>query len=86
MKTTVPIFSQPKEFYAPKYNNTQADDLQKPDLRSVIHWQPILKTEGLGISKTSFYNADIAGEMMVILEAIGNDGAIGYQEYSYKVE
>ncbi|OYX25979.1 MAG: hypothetical protein B7Z06_06410 [Flavobacteriales bacterium 32-35-8] len=86
MKTTIPIFSQPKEFYAPKYNNIQADDLQKPDLRSVIHWQPILKTDDSGIGKTSFYNADIAGEMMVVIEAIGDDGAIGYEEYVYKVE
>jgi len=86
MKTTIPVFSQPKEFYTPKYNNIQADDLQKPDLRSVIHWQPILKTDDLGIGKTSFYNADIAGEMMVIVEAISENGAVGYQEYIYKVE
>ncbi|WP_157804971.1 MG2 domain-containing protein [Confluentibacter lentus] len=86
MKTSVPIFSQTKEFYTPKYNNVQADDLQKPDLRSVIHWQPILKTDDLGIGKTSFYNADIAGEMMVIIEAIGENGAIAYKEFIYRVE
>ncbi|WP_100615512.1 hypothetical protein [Confluentibacter citreus] len=86
LKTTVPVFSQSKEFYAPKYNNAQADDLQKPDLRSVIHWQPILKTDDSGIGKTSFYNADIAGEMVVVIEAIGDDGAVGYEEYIYKVE
>lgn len=86
MKTTVPVFSQPKEFYAPKYNNVQADDLQKPDLRSVIHWQPLLKTDDYGMGKTSFYNSDIAGEMMVVIEAIGDNGAVGYEEYSYKVE
>ncbi|WP_157805299.1 MG2 domain-containing protein [Confluentibacter citreus] len=86
LKTTVPVFSQLKEFYAPKYNNVQADDLQKPDLRSIIHWQPILKTDDSGVGKTSFYNADIAGEMMVIIEAINEDGAVGYQEYTYKVE
>src|SRR5690606_28613499 len=86
MKTTVPVFSQTKEFYAPKYNNLQADDLQKPDLRSVIHWQPILKTDTAGIGKTSFYNADISGDMMVVVESIAENGAIGYQEYIYKVE
>ncbi|PKQ45446.1 hypothetical protein [Confluentibacter flavum] len=86
LKTTVPVFSQQKEFYAPKYNNVQADDLQKPDLRSVIHWQPILKTDDFGTGKTAFFNADIAGEMMVVVEAISEDGAVGYQEYIYKVD
>jgi hypothetical protein len=87
MKTTIPVFSPSKEFYAPKYNNTpQQDDLQKPDLRSVIHWQPIITTDAVGIGKTSFYNADIAGEMMVVVESIADDGAIGYEEYTYKVQ
>ncbi|PKQ45447.1 hypothetical protein CSW08_08020 [Confluentibacter flavum] len=87
LKTTVPVFSQPKEFYAPKYNNAQQEgDLQKPDFRSVIHWQPILKTDDSGVRKTSFYNGDIVGEMMVIVESIAENGAIGYQEYIYKVE
>ncbi|MGE5944588.1 MAG: hypothetical protein ACM31G_09640 [Flavobacteriales bacterium] len=86
MKTTVPVFSQPKEFYAPKYNNVQANDLQKPDLRSVIYWQPILKTDDDGKGNTSFYNADLIGDMMVVIEAISENGDIAYQEYTYKVE
>jgi hypothetical protein len=86
MKTTVPVFSQSKEFYAPKYNNIQADNLQKPDLRSVIHWQPILKTNDAGKAEISFYNADVTGDMMVIVEAICEDGHIAYEEFIYKVE
>lgn len=87
MKTTIPVFSPSKEFYAPKYDNTpQQDDLQKPDLRSVLHWQPIITTDAVGIGKTSFYNADIAGEMMVVVESIAENGAVGYEEYIYEVE
>lgn len=87
MKTTIPVFSPSKEFYAPKYDNAaQQDDLQKPDLRSVIHWQPILKTDNFGMGKTSFYNADIAGEMMVVVEAVSEDGYVAYEEFIYKVE
>ncbi|MGE5943454.1 MAG: hypothetical protein ACM31G_03840, partial [Flavobacteriales bacterium] len=86
MKTSVPVFAQTKEFYAPKYDNVNQDDLQKPDLRALLYWQPILKTDNSGKGKTSFYNADITGEMMVVVEAIAENGAIGYQEYIYKVE
>src|SRR5690606_12486949 len=87
MKTTVPVFSPSKEFYTPKYDAAQQEDhLQAPDLRSVIHWQPILKTDGSGIAKTSFYNTDITGEVLVIVEAIAENGVVGYQEFSYKVQ
>ncbi len=86
MKTTIPVFLQSKEFYAPKYDNVNQDDLEKPDLRTLIHWQPILKTDDSGIGKTSFYNADNTGDMLVIMEAITENGDIGYQEYTYKVE
>ena len=86
VKATVPVFSAPREFYAPKYENLQKDDRNKPDLRALIDWEPILKTDSLGIAKTSFYNADIGGEMMIVVEAISDKGEIGYKEIKYKVE
>src|SRR5690606_39090758 len=70
LKTSIPVFSQAKEFYAPKYDASFTDDLQKPDLRALIHWQPILETNDSGKTETSFYNADVTGEMMIVVEAI----------------
>lgn len=61
VKETVPVFSVPREFYAPKYNNLENDDWNRPDLRALIDWKPVLKTDSLGMAKTSFYNADIGG-------------------------
>lgn len=84
-QTTIPVFSSPKEFYAPKYENINPDDWQHDDIRSLIHWQPILKTDDLGKATTSFYNADNKGEMKVIVEAISNEGEIGYQELDYEI-
>ncbi|WP_111306734.1 hypothetical protein [Confluentibacter sediminis] len=86
MKTFIPVLAQTKEFYAPKYDHTNQNDLAKPDLRALIHWQPILKTDDSGKAKISFYNADLTGDMMVVIEAITENGDIGYQEYTYKVE
>lgn len=84
-QSTIPVFASPKEFYAPKYDNIQPDNWQHPDIRSLIHWQPILKTDDLGKATSSFYNTDNKGEMTVIVEAISDEGEIGYQELSYKI-
>jgi hypothetical protein len=85
VKTTVPVFSEPKVFYSPQYQNLKPDDWYKPDLRSLIHWEPNLQTDSDGMVFASFYNADIDGEMEVVVEAISEDGEIGYNEFSYKV-
>ena len=84
-QTAVPVFAAAKEFYAPKYTNIQSDDWQHPDIRTLIHWQPILKTDDLGKTSTSFYNTDNKGKMMIVVEAISDEGEIGYQELDYEI-
>lgn len=84
-QTSIPVFSSPREFYAPKYENINPDDWQHADIRTLIHWQPILNTDNLGKATTSFYNTDNKGEMTVIVEAISNEGEIGYQELDYQI-
>ena len=86
MQATVPVFSVPREFYAPKYDKLKPDDWNKPDLRALIDWEPELKTDSLGEASVSFYNADTPGKMMVIVEAISVNGKIGYKEIGYNVE
>jgi hypothetical protein len=85
-EASVPVFSAPREFYAPKYENLRPDEWNKPDLRALIHWEPILKTDSLGNASASFYNADNIGKMMVIVEAISEKGEIGYQQIDYEIE
>jgi hypothetical protein len=82
---TIPVFNPPKEFYAPNYENLKDDDWQHPDIRSLIHWQPIVNTDDSGKVTTSFYNTDNKGEMTVIVEAISEEGEIGYQELDYQI-
>lgn len=83
MKTSVPVFSASREFYAPKYENP--NEWVRPDLRALIHWAPNLRTDSLGKASATFYNADNTGEMKVVVEAISENGEIGYQEFDYKV-
>jgi hypothetical protein len=85
IQAAVPVFSAPREFYAPKYEKLQASDWYKPDLRALIHWDPNVTADSLGKASSTFYNADITGEMEVVVEAISEDGKIGYQELIYNV-
>ena len=84
-QASVPVFSAPREFYAPKYEKLQNNDWYKPDLRALIHWESKVIVDSLGKASATFYNADIIGEMEVVVEAISEDGKIGYQELIYKV-
>ena len=85
-KTTIPVFSTPREFYAPKYENLESGDWYKPDLRALVDWEPKLNVDSLGNTSASFYNADLPGNMQVVVEAISEDGKIGYQEFIYYVK
>ena len=85
LDTSIMEFSPVKEFYAPKYNNPTAVDSQKPDLRSLIHWDPSIETNEGGKATINFYNGDISGEYIVIVEGIAKDGRIGYKAKTYRV-
>jgi hypothetical protein len=85
VRAVVPVFSASREFYAPKYKNIQPDDWYKPDLRALIYWEPKVIVDSLGKASTTFYNADTMGEMQVVVEAVSEEGEIGYQEMFYNV-
>jgi hypothetical protein len=86
VKTAVPVFAAPREFYAPKYEHMEATDWYKPDLRALIHWESKLLTDRTGRTSATFYNADNTGEMMVVAEAISDSGELGYKELTYQVK
>jgi hypothetical protein len=85
IKANVPVFAAPREFYAPKYPALQPADWLKPDLRTLVHWKPIAKSDATGKASVSFYNADNPGTMQIIIEAISANGSIGYREIFYEV-
>lgn len=85
-KFKIPVFATPKEYYTPNYETFNQENNSKPDLRALLHWQAILSTDSLGNATTSFYNSDNVGDMTVVVEAISDDGKIGYKEMDYQVE
>lgn len=85
LQAIVPVYSPVIEFQAPSYEKPTEEDKSRPDLRTLIHWAPQLATGQGGESSTSYYNSDVPGETVVIVEAIATNGRIGYQELVYEV-
>ncbi|NRB84871.1 MAG: hypothetical protein HRU49_14035 [Winogradskyella sp.] len=79
-------FSESVEFYAPNYETLTNQDWVIPDNRSVIHWEPNITLNKEGKYFLEFYNDDHVGEVSVIVEAISEDGKIGYIEKTYTIK
>jgi len=63
-----------------KYDTPEKRDAQTPDLRTTIHWQPVVQTDSLGEASFEFYTADEKTSYMVVIEGLANDGKIIGQE------
>lgn len=85
LDTTIDIFSPIKEFYAPQYDKPIPANTQKPDLRSLVHWAPTVSVDHEGNASVDFYNGDLPGNYVIVVEAISQDGRIGYREKMYRV-
>ncbi len=85
LQASAPQFSPKREFYSPEYDSTD-DNGSIPDLRTLIHWQPNIRTDAQGNATVKFFNGDITGKVLIICEGIGSgEGGIGRGEISYDI-
>jgi len=81
VKSIIPLgYQQPVEFYVPKYDTPERQNAQTPDLRTAIHWQPVVQTDDTGEASFEFYTADAQTSYTVIIEGLADDGSIIRQE------
>ncbi len=81
IKTILPLgYQTAMEFYAPKYDTPEKRRAQAPDLRTTIHWQPVVQTDSIGVASFDFYTADESTSYTVVIEGLANDGRIIRQE------
>ena len=81
IKTVFPTgYQQPVEFYAPRYVTPEKRNAPLHDLRTTIHWQPVVRTDSQGVASFEFYTADEATSYTVVIEGLANDGRIIRQE------
>jgi hypothetical protein len=56
-----------REFYQPDYENK---DIQTPDNRITIYWNPEVQTDSTGMAKVSFYNSDLKGKALIRISGV----------------
>ncbi len=78
-------FNKAREFYTPRYD-LPGSNIELPDLRSTIYWNPTVKTYGTGKTTLNYFNADGPGNYKVIVEGINAEGELGRQVFRYSVE
>ena len=81
IKSVLPLgYQKPIEFYAPKYDTPEKRNAQAPDLRTTIHWQPVVQTDSAGVASFEFYTADEQTSYTVVVEGLTDEGKIIRQE------
>ncbi|SHG93231.1 hypothetical protein [Winogradskyella jejuensis] len=82
---TIEAFTIEKEFYVPDYTNATARSFFEPDFRSTIYWNPNVVNKSGEPKNISFSHSDDSGDFIVVIEAITEDGKIGYKTLEYSV-
>jgi len=87
IKTLMPLgYQQPVQFYAPKYDIPERERAQTPDLRTTIHWQPVIRTDRNGVASFQFYTSDFKTTYSAVIEGITSDGRMVRQVEKIRVE
>ncbi len=73
-----------REFYSPQYDHSPETDRSKPDLRSLVYWNPMIATDSNGEASLSFYNTDNITTFDIRTEGISIDGTPGVAGQEYK--
>ncbi len=60
-------FYMAREFYQPDYENK---NIQTPDNRTTIYWDPEVQTDSTGTAKVSFYNSDLKGKALIRISGV----------------
>lgn len=74
-----------REFYSPAYNTPTEKESPLPDLRSLLYWAPVVKTNSKDSTNVSFYTGDQPGRYMVVLQGVTPDGQAGCRHFTFEV-
>ncbi len=74
-----------REFYSPEYKLSTETDRGKPDLRSLVYWNPSIITNSNGKASVTFYNTDNITTIDARVEGISYNGTPGLANYRYDI-
>ncbi|MBS1600284.1 MAG: hypothetical protein JST75_18800 [Bacteroidetes bacterium] len=76
---------QQREFYAPSYETPQESASRLPDFRTLLYWNPALKTNE-GNADVEFFSSDAAGRYVVVIEGISEKGIPAFTNLYFTVK
>ncbi|MFO7822700.1 MAG: TonB-dependent receptor plug domain-containing protein [Cyclobacterium sp.] len=76
-------FSKSRQFYSPKYGESQ--EVDRPDRRSTLYWNPSVRTDEQGKATVSFYTADKSSLYRIVAEGITDKGATAHAALNIEV-
>lgn len=79
------VLSLIRQFEEVKYNNELADKSRLPDLRSLLYWRPQLELKKGNQTTVSFYTSDLAGDFVMVLKGVDENGNLVNQTHSFSV-
>ena len=74
-----------REFYAPSYTTETELKNRTPDFRNLLHWAPEIKLEEQTKTQVSFFTSDRAGNYIVVIEGISENGIPGSKYFTFQV-
>lgn len=77
-------FQQPSNFYAPKYGVNVPRDLDTPDNRITLHWEPLLEMM-TGEEQIRFWANDVPSQYRIVLEGITDSGIPFYSTGLFEI-
>ncbi|QIP16917.1 hypothetical protein G8759_31910 [Spirosoma aureum] len=74
-----------REFYAPRYTNANQQESRLPDARTLLYWNPSVRTNEQGKTQLDFYTSDMAGIYLIDVNGLSKDGNAGFQRILFDV-
>ncbi|GAB3895182.1 hypothetical protein [Spirosoma agri] len=75
-----------REFYAPRYTTDKQRTSRLPDARTLLYWNPSLRTNDQGKGQIDFFTSDVAGSYLVEVNGLTASGKAGYQRLIFEVQ
>ena len=74
-----------REFYTPSYETQKQRSNRMPDQRTLLHWEPVVKTTASGSKTITFYTSDNTGNFIVVAHGLAHGGKAGSAIYKFAV-
>ncbi|RYY31294.1 MAG: hypothetical protein EOO04_01745 [Chitinophagaceae bacterium] len=75
-----------REYYSPVYENEVQRLSRVPDFRTLLAWQPQIKTDETGKAAVNFFTSDNTGSFIGVLHGIDKNGQAATQVFNFEVK